>query len=121
MKYRFFEELPVWKQGFEITERIYKETNKGAFSKDYGLRDQIRRSAISITSNIAEGFERSNTKEFIRFLAYAKASAAEARSQTRLAIVLKYISPDSGKELLTTLTGIGSSLSGFMTYLKSRL
>ncbi|WP_417870854.1 four helix bundle protein [Winogradskyella sp.] len=81
-KFRSFEEIISWQKARELNKDIYNITNKNdSFSKDFGLRDQIRRSSISISSNIAEGFERETTKEFIRFLYIAKASSGEFRSQ----------------------------------------
>ena len=75
-----FEDLEAWKIAREVTRDIYKLSSKGEFIKDFGLRDQIRRSAVSIMSNIAEGFERDGDKEFVQFLSIAKGSAGEGRS-----------------------------------------
>lgn len=94
-------------------------TGQGNFSKDYGLRDQIRRASISITSNIAEGFERETTKEFIRFLYIAKASSGEFRSQLYLATDLKYISNDEYERLNLKVNEISQLISGLIKYLKS--
>lgn len=74
-KFNSFEENIAWQKARELNSEIYKITSDGLFSKDYDLKSQIRRSSISISSNIAEGFERETTKEFIRFLYMAKASA----------------------------------------------
>ena len=91
-KFNSFEEIISWQKARELNKEIYFLTNNNnSFSKDFGLRDQIRKSSISISSNIAEGFERETTKEFIRFLFIAKASAGEFRSQLYLAFDLKYI------------------------------
>ncbi|OYQ34405.1 four helix bundle protein [Flavobacterium cyanobacteriorum] len=88
-----FEEIIAWQRARELNTEIYRLTNEnGLFAKDYGLRDQMRRASISISSNIAEGFERETAKEFIRFLYIAKASAGEFRSQLYLASDLGYIS-----------------------------
>jgi four helix bundle protein len=92
-KLKSFEEIIAWQKARELNAEIYRITNSNdQFSKDYGLRDQMRRCSISISSNIAEGFERETTKEFIRFLFIAKASAGEFRSQLYLASDLGYIS-----------------------------
>ena len=91
-----FEEILSWQKARELNKAIYSITDKNtSFSKDFGLRDQIRRSSISISSNIAEGFERQTAKEFIRFLYIAKASAGEFRSQTYLAFDLDYLNEDN--------------------------
>ncbi|WP_412070483.1 four helix bundle protein [Rubrivirga sp. IMCC43871] len=70
-----FEDIEAWQLGRELTQRVYASSREGAFARDFALRDQIRRAAISITSNIAEGFERHTRTEFCRFLDIAKASA----------------------------------------------
>ena len=72
-----FEEIECWKRARELTRRIYEITNQPAFARDFGLKDQIRRAAVSVMSNIAEGYDRSGTAEFVHFLATAKGSAAE--------------------------------------------
>ena len=76
-----FIDLAVWQKGRELVREIYRLTNEGEFSKDWGLKDQIRRAAVSICSNIAEGFERSGNKEFSNFLWIAKGSTGEVSSQ----------------------------------------
>jgi four helix bundle protein len=78
--FQTFEEIAAWQKARELTRQIYTVSHRGIFSKDFGLRDQIRRASVSIMSNIAEGFERSGTGEFTHFLAIAKGSAGEVRS-----------------------------------------
>ena len=91
-KLNSFEEIIAWQRARELNAEIYKLKNEDVlFAKDYGLRDQMRRASISISSNIAECFERETAKEFIRFLYIAKASAGEFRSQLYLASDLGYI------------------------------
>ena len=80
-----FEDLNVWKQARQLTQDTYRLTRTERFSKDFGLRDQIQRAAVSIMSNIAEGFERGGNQEFLQFLYVAKASCGEARSQIYVA------------------------------------
>ena len=74
-----FEDIEAWKQARELTKFIYQLTSSGEFARDFNLRDQIRRAAVSIMSNIAEGFERGGDKEFCRFLRIAKGSAGEVK------------------------------------------
>ncbi|PSQ92571.1 MAG: four helix bundle protein, partial [Bacteroidetes bacterium SW_4_67_19] len=75
-----FEDIESWQKARRLARRIYELTGNGDFARDFGLRDQIRRAAVSIMSNIAEGFERGSRREFARFLDIAKASAGEVRS-----------------------------------------
>jgi four helix bundle protein len=75
--FRRFQEIEAWQKARELTRDLYALCGRGRFSKDFGLRDQIRRAAVSTMANIAEGFERDGTAEFIQFLAVAKSSAAE--------------------------------------------
>ena len=75
------EDIEVWQRARVLTREIYRISNLGSFSKDFGLRDQIRRASVSIMSNIAEGFERSGSGEFAQFLSMAKGSSGEVRTQ----------------------------------------
>ena len=121
-KIKSFEEIVAWQKARELNAQIYSiTTNEGPFARDYGLRDQMRRSSISISSNIAEGFERETTKEFIRFLYIAKASAGEFKSQLYLASDLGYISDEQFESLNLKINDISKLLSGFIKYLMSTL
>src|SRR5947208_3566927 len=80
MKYERFEDLPVWKSAIELARRIYQFTRHGALAQTGDLRDQLRRAALSISNNIAEGFERGSTAELIAFLYISRGSAGEVRS-----------------------------------------
>jgi four helix bundle protein len=86
-----FEDLIAWQKARELTKNIYKVTKLGELSRDFGLRDQIRKSSVSIMSNIAEGFERGGRSEFHQFLVIAKGSCAELRSQLYVALDADYI------------------------------
>lgn len=86
-----FEELIAWQKARALTKEIYKVTMVGKYSKDFGLRVQIQRAAVSVMSNIAEGFERSRPKDFKKFLIYSKASCAEVRSQLYVALDIGYL------------------------------
>ncbi|MXN92689.1 four helix bundle protein [Flavobacterium sp. Sd200] len=121
-KLNSFEEIIAWQKARELNTEIYRVTNNNEiFAKDYGLRDQMRRSSVSISSNIAEGFERETAKEFIRFLYIAKASAGEFRSQLYLASDLGYISNEEFDNLSLKVSDISKLLSGFIKYLLSTL
>ncbi|MCB1025262.1 MAG: four helix bundle protein [Acidobacteria bacterium] len=114
-----FEDIKSWQLAREVTRKIYDVSNTGAFEKDFGLRDQIRRSAVSIMSNIAEGFEREGNKEFINFLTIAKASCAEARSQLYVVLDQQYITPGQFEDIFSELNEIANLLGGFIRYLRN--
>lgn len=78
---KWFEDLIAWQKARTLTGLVYEITNDGAFARDYGLRDQIRRAAVSVMSNVAEGFARGGRAEFHQFLVVAKGSCSELRSQ----------------------------------------
>lgn len=103
-----FEDLRVWQMSIELTTDIYKIFSS---SKDFGFRDQICRSAVSIASNIAEGFERDYNKEYVRFLRIAKGSSGELRTQIYIARNIEVISQEVFEDLLKRSTHISSMLS----------
>jgi four helix bundle protein len=113
-----FEDIEAWKKGRELRRAIYNCSRNGAFAKDFALRDQIRRAAISVTSNIAEGFERSGNKEFIQFLAISKGSCGELRDQLYAALDEKYVSAEQFETLCKQAVEISRMISGLMNYLK---
>lgn len=86
-----FEDLRVWQKGIELVKQIYILTKDGELSRDFGLRDQLRRASISIPTNIAEGFERYSRKGYVNFLNIAKGSAGEVRSLLRVALEVGYL------------------------------
>ena len=114
-----FEEIEAWKIGRELVNAVYALTRAGAFSKDWGLKDQIQRAAVSICSNIAEGFERSGNKEFANFLWIAKGSAGEVASQLYHAKDLGYISDDDFMCLEDMTTAIRGKLYKFIKSLNA--
>lgn len=95
-----FEELEAWKRSRTLANQIYLVTRSGEFATDYGFKDQIRRAAVSVMSNIAEGFERGSRPDFHRFLVIAKASCAEVRSQLYLAKDIGYLDTDNFQNLM---------------------
>src|SRR5688500_6967741 len=99
MKIEKFEDLIAWQKARILTKKIYEITNQGDFARDYGLRDQIRRSSVLVMSNIAEGFERFNSKEFHYFLNVAKSSCGEVRSQLYVSNDVNYIGQEKFSEL----------------------
>jgi len=115
-----FEDLQVWKISRELTRMIYQLTGRGNFSKDYGLRDQIRRASVSVMSNIAEGFESETQALFITYLGRAKASAGEVRSQLYIALDLDYISKEQYQTAIQMAEECSRQLFGFIKYLKTQ-
>lgn len=95
-----FEDLVAWQKARELTREIYQITRKGAFAKDYGPANQIQRAAVSIMSNIAEGFERNGMNERLQFFATAKASCAEVRPQLYIALDVGYLTQTEFDTLL---------------------
>jgi four helix bundle protein len=114
-----FEELEVWKIAMELCTEVYNLTNKELFSKDFALKDQIRRSAISIPSNISEGYERDGINQFLYFLAISKGSCGELRTQLRIASNLNYISNIEFDILNEKCLSTSKQLSGFSKYLRN--
>ena len=114
-----FEDLDVWKLTFDNANYIYDLTLNEPLSKDFALRDQIRRSAISVFSNIAEGFERDGNKELLNFLSTAKGSCGELRSQLIFAHRRKYISDDEIEDLTARLISASNQIAAFQRYLRN--
>ncbi len=114
-----FEDLEMWQASRRLASLIYSLSNKGSFARDYGLRDQITRAAISIMSNIAEGFERHSDKAFSSFLDIARGSAAEVRSQLYLALDVGHITEEEFKTASAAVSGVGMMITKFLQYLRS--
>lgn len=113
-----FEDLKVWQKARALNVKVYQLTLNETFSKDFGLKNQIRNASVSISSNIAEGFERNGNKEFSQFLSIAKGSAGEVRSQLYLAKDLEYIPEENLQTLVDDLKEISKMLNGLIRYLK---
>lgn len=112
------EDIIVWQLAIELTNSIYAITNNTAFNKDFALRDQIRKSAISVPSNIAEGFERNSTNQFLYFLVIAKGSAGELRTQLLIAKNQSYITQSEFEKINSEALEVSKKLGSFLTYLK---
>ncbi len=113
-----FEELEVWKVRMALCSDIYKLTNSEFFSKDFGLKDQIRRSAVSVPSNISEGYERDSKRQFLYFLVIAKGSCGELRTQLMIARNLNYLDEKEFVKINEQCLSTSKQLSGFISYLK---
>lgn len=118
MSVKTFEDMEVWKEARRLTQRIYHLTKNEDFSKDFGLRDQIRRAAVSVMSNIAEGFERGGNQEFVQFLYVAKASCGEVRSQIYVALDQNYVANVEVGELTKSFKRLSSMISNLIAYLR---
>jgi len=116
-----FEDLIAWQKARELTAEIYQITNQGEFAKDYGLRDQIRRAGVSIMSNIAEGFERYNPKEFHYFLSISKSSCGEVRSQLYVALDVNYLQPAKFSELKNKCVELSKIINGLRSSVKNQI
>ena len=116
-----FEEIESWKTARELSRLVYGLTGKGAFSKNFGLRDQIRRAAVSVVSNIAEGFENQTQAQFIRYLGLAKGLTGQVRSQAYVALDLLYITPEGFNTLFDLADKAARQLALFIDYLQSHL
>ena len=118
-KVQKFEELKIWQVAREVAKRVYALTRSGEFAKDFGLKDQIQRAAVSVGSNIAEGFERSGNKEFAKFLWIAKGSSGEVISQLYTALDIEYISNEQFEELATQARQCSYLIYKLVTAVKS--
>lgn len=119
MPVKQFEDLEVWKAARLLTQSIYRLTQTEPFSKDFALRDQLRRATVSIMSNIAEGFERGGNQEFCQFLYIAKGSCGEVRSQLYIALDQNYVSRKEIDSLTNSYKRLSSMISNFIAYLKN--
>jgi four helix bundle protein len=112
-----FEDIEAWQKARILTNAIYTVSNDGQFARDFGLRDQIRRAALSVMSNIAEGFGRGGDLEFKRFLAIAKGSACEVKAQLYVALDARLIDQNQFDSLYGMATEAENLIGGFMRYL----
>jgi len=116
--FQSFEEIEAWQRARELTREIYTISAQGMFSKDFGLRDQIRKASVSIMSNIAEGFDRGGTNEFLQFLSIAKGSAGEIRSHLCVAHDQGYIDQETFERISAQAAEIGRMIGRLMSYLR---
>ena len=114
-----FEDLIAWQKARELTKLIYITTSEGSISKDFSLRDQIRRASVSIMSNLAEGFDRGGRNEFHRFVVIAKGSCSEVRSQLYIALDIGYISKEKFHKLYTLSIELIKIISGLRKSLQN--
>ncbi|HBA84448.1 MAG TPA: four helix bundle protein [Verrucomicrobia bacterium] len=113
-----FEDLETWQKARILSGKIYSISNGAAFSKDFELKGQIRSAAVSVMSNIAEGYERGGDKEFVQFLSLAKGSCGEVRSQLYVALDQQYIRPDEFADICAHAKEVSRLIAGLMKYLQ---
>ncbi len=115
-----FRELRVWQQGIELVTEIYRVTEKFPAYEGYGLTSQVRRAAVSVPSNIAEGHVREHIKEYLNHLSMSQASLAEVETQIEIALRLKYVASDQAKPLLERIASLAKQLHALRKALKGR-
>ena len=120
MKIKRFEDIDAWKEARKLVNNVYRAINQNSkFSKDFRLTNQMQGAAVSVMSNIAEGFSRRSNKEFIQFLFISKSSAAEVQSQLYVALDQQYITQETFDKIYAQAEKISKLNSGFIKYLKS--
>lgn len=115
MKFIRFEDIIAWQKGQDVAVEIYRVFGK---SKDFGFKDQVQRASVSISNNIAEGFDRMSNKEFIRFLYIAQGSCSEVKSMLYLAKRLEYIDEQTTIRLIEKSSEIGKIINGLIKSLR---
>jgi len=120
MKITKFEDLEIWTLSLKVTKLIYDFTSMEKFRKDFSLRDQVRRSVISISANIVEGFEKNNNNELIRYLKISKGSVGETRNHLYIALAVGYLSQEEFTEANELLLTLANQVGKFISYLKSK-
>ncbi|MFH1645668.1 MAG: four helix bundle protein [Candidatus Omnitrophota bacterium] len=119
MKIVRFEDIDAWKESRKLVNMVYDLTTKDKFSRDFGLRDQIQRAAVSCMSNVSEGFHSNSNQQFIQYLVYTRRSSAEVQSQLYVALDRKYISEYDFKEVYKQSERVGQLANGFIRYLRT--
>ena len=114
-----FEEIKVWREARELAKMVYDATSQGGLAKDFGLKEQIQRAAVSVGSNIAEGFARNGNKEFVKFLWIAKGSATEVQSQLYTAMDVGYITDEEFKTIYEKAESCNLLIYRFIRSLRS--
>jgi len=120
MQIKSFTEIESWKEARILVKEVYRISNEGEFLRDRGLKDQIQRAAVSVMSNIAEGFDGRSSKTFINFLNYSYRSASEVESLCFVALDLNYISEEQFNTLRQRITKIKNLIIGFISYLEKQ-
>ncbi len=115
-----FEDLDVWQNEKELTNLMYRLSAAGSFARDFGLRDQMRRAAVSIMSNIAEGFESQTQARFTQYLFHTKGSAGELRAQLYIALEQEQVTKEEFQSAFSLAETCSRQLASFIRYLESQ-
>jgi len=115
-----FEDIKAWQRARELCQVVYQTSSTGGFAKDFGLRDQFKRAAVSVMSNIAEGFARKGDRDFARFLDISRGSSVEVQSILYVAMDAGYIKKEEFEKLYGIAEEIVSMISGLSSYLRQR-
>jgi len=115
-----FEDIEAWQKARELVREVYQSCDGGRLSKDFGLRDQLCRAAVSSMSNVAEGFSRNSDKDFAHFLDIAKGSVLEVQSLLYVALDIGYIGKDEFERLYALTDATASLIGGLIVYLRKR-
>jgi len=113
-----FEDIKAWQRARELSRIVYQISSSGEFAKDFGLRDQFRRAAVSVMSNIAEGFARKGDRDFARFLDISRGSSVEVQSILYVAVDARYIKKEEFEKVYRMADEIISMISGLSAYLR---
>ena len=119
MAYQTFQELPIWQESVRLAAQIYRYFETSELKRDFRMRDQVRAAAVSVVSNIAEGFEYRNDKQFIRFLTYSKGSLSEMRSQLFILYEAGMMTEFDHRHFEEKALELGRKIGGFIKYLQS--
>lgn len=120
MKITKFEDIEVWKESRKLVNIVYDLTGKGLFQKDFGLKEQIQRAAVSCMSNVAEGFDSGTNQQFIQYLVYTRRSSSEVQSQLYIAFDRAYITQSEFDKTYEQAKKVGKLANGFITYLRQK-
>jgi four helix bundle protein len=113
-----FEDIQAWQKARMLVKEVYSVSNSGLFAKDFGLRDQVRRAAVSIMLNVAEGFARKTNREFVQFLVIAHGSAAEVQAALYVALDQEYLAEPQFKAIYRLADETSKIIMGLSSYLK---
>lgn len=121
MIYKSYRDLDIWKLSVDIVKEIYEITSKGKYSRDFEFRDHTRRTSVSISNNIVEGFEKNNNKEFIRYLGISEGSNGELRNMLDIALIIDYINKEDCDRIMNKLENLKNQEGGLIKYLKTKI